>query len=187
MSSSDRAAWAVSLSVLSDSDPCSLLHWWPTCSTRKCPHSQGFRGGCHWTQCFNVLGSLAWRGRLFTSGAEKLGKQTHRNQHRRLRMKCTALELRAQTESVGCSHRKANPGHLPKPCPEGALDAGGPYPLRFGKSVSLYSVPAGAPARCRSSSAWRSSTRRILPEIVLGRSANSSRRMRLKAERCSRQ
>ena len=57
------------------------------------------------------------------------------------------------------------------------------------RSVSKNSVRSRA-ARCvppaRARSASRSSTRRILPLIVLGRSVNSSRRIRLYGARCSR-
>jgi len=55
--------------------------------------------------------------------------------------------------------------------------------LRPGKSSSQNSVtpraPGGASPPCRSVSWARSSTRRILPEIVFGRSENSSLRTRL--------
>ena len=64
-----------------------------------------------------------------------------------------------------------------------------PQPLRS-KSVSAYSLPSttGSPEKgCSWSSRARSSTRRILPEIVFGSSANSRRRMRLYGARFSRQ
>ena len=54
------------------------------------------------------------------------------------------------------------------------------HSLSSGKSRSLYSpATAASGSACLSPSEARSSTRRILPEIVLGSSANSSRRMRL--------
>ena len=46
--------------------------------------------------------------------------------------------------------------------------------------------PRPAPVARRAASAARSSTRRILPEIVFGSSANSSRRTRLNGARCAR-
>src|SRR5882757_6971546 len=53
--------------------------------------------------------------------------------------------------------------------------------LSSGKSSSRYSPSRGLPC------SWpRSCTRRILPEIVLGSSANSSRRIRLYGASCSR-
>ena len=61
-------------------------------------------------------------------------------------------------------------------------------PRRSGKSLSQNS-PSGrsSPVGCRSASDARSSTRRILPLMVLGSSPNSSRRSRLYGARCSRE
>lgn len=47
------------------------------------------------------------------------------------------------------------------------------------RSASPYSPSGTLPSRSSSSSRWRSWTRRILPEMVLGSSANSNRRTRL--------
>ena len=54
------------------------------------------------------------------------------------------------------------------------------------KSSSQYSPARRAVPCARSISIRRSSTRRILPEMVLGRAANSRRRMRLKGDTRSR-
>ena len=63
-----------------------------------------------------------------------------------------------------------------------------PRPLSSGNISSRHSVPSGAPPRRASSSSRpRSSTRRILPEIVFGSSENSRRRIRCHGARCSRQ
>ena len=68
-----------------------------------------------------------------------------------------------------------------------AAGAGRRIALRSGNMSSRHSVPSGAPSPpASSSSRARSSTRRILPEIVLGSSANSSRRTRCQGWRCSR-
>ena len=65
----------------------------------------------------------------------------------------------------------------------GGWVSAGAHCLSWGKSSSQNSVtprgPGAASPPCRLVSCARSSTRRILPEIVFGRSENSSRRTRL--------
>ena len=68
----------------------------------------------------------------------------------------------------------------------GLRAATGQWPVSSGKSCSRNSLPPRVPSLARACSVWRSSTRRILPEIVFGRSANSMRRTRLNGANRSR-
>src|SRR5262249_26512203 len=61
-----------------------------------------------------------------------------------------------------------------------------PRPRSYASSSSLNSSTPLSPLACLSFSSARSWTRRILPEMVLGRSQNSTHRMRLKGERRAR-
>src|SRR5262249_55972230 len=89
------------------------------------------------------------------------------------------LRIEAQRQA-----RQSQPGRgIPEGWRRDQSLLSGETALRPGKSSSQNSVtpraPGGASPPCRSVSWARSSTRRILPEIVFGRSENSSLRTRL--------
>ena len=89
--------------------------------------------------------------------------------------------------AVGAEHREGadHPGRshgLAASCPRGPRGTSIGFPgvyLSSGKSSCQNSRSPRAPEGPRCSSRLRNSTRRILPEMVLGRSENSSRRIRL--------